>query len=324
MRPHAIQRTFFLSSYCTLLNNEALLHIEGPDSLKFLQGQTTCDTRKIDDARALPGAYCTVKGRVVCDFLLTEIADQHYVLRMHRDILTIGVTTLAKYIIFSKAQLDAERQDWQIFACWGPDAKKIMTHVLGDAPNRHYGRVSGEGYVAIQMDESGCQFECYLNAQTHPTLVNALADSFLLGEQQDWWALQIEQGVARLEAATVEEFVPQMLNYDLNGHISFDKGCYTGQEVVARLHYRGKPKRRLYRAILPTAETATAGDLLYSSGSSQSTGTVVNSVDATGESSALIVATITKAEQGFHLRSESGPLLHCTPVKQEDVSDANP
>ncbi|MFT6052047.1 MAG: folate-binding protein YgfZ [Halioglobus sp.] len=312
-----------MSSYYTPLNNEALLHIEGPDSLKFLQGQTTCDTRKVDEAKALPGAYCTVKGRVVCDFLLTEIADQHYVLRMRRDILTTSLTTLAKYIIFSKAQLDAEREDWQTFACWGPEAKKVMTTVLGGAPEAHYGRASGDGYVVVQMDESGCQFECYINTQTHPTLVTALADSFLPGESQDWQVHQIELGIARMEAATVEEFIPQMLNYDLSGHISFDKGCYTGQEVVARLHYRGTPKRRLYRAILPNTETAAAGDLLYSAGSSQSSGTVVNSATATGACSALVVATVTKAEQGFHLRTETGPLLHCTAVKQEDVSDAD-
>lgn len=312
-----------MNSYYTSLPNEALLHIEGPDSLKFLQGQTTCDTRKIDDTQALPGVYCTVKGRVVCDFLLTEIADQHYVLRMRRDILATGLTTLAKYIIFSKAQLDAEREDWQTFACWGPDAKSIITLLVGHAPDTQYGRASGEGCVVVQMDESGCQFECYIDTKTQSSLVAALTNGFLPGETHDWQALQIALGIARVEAATVEEFIPQMLNYDLSGHISFDKGCYTGQEVVARMHYRGTPKRRLYRTTLPTAETAAAGDLLYSSGANQSSGTVVNSVTAAGESSALVVATVATAEQGFHLRAETGPLLHCSAVNQEDLSDAN-
>ena len=309
-----------MNSYYAPLENEGLLHIKGPDSLIFLQGQTTCDTRRVTAAQAVTGIYCTIKGRVVCDFVLTEIAAEHYVLRLRRDILAPSAATLAKYIIFSKASLDPEREDWQTFACWGADAKSTLESIFGDAPATPYGRVSGDGYVLIQIDSLGCQFECYLDTENHPSLATRLGDSFLSATEQAWQALQIEAGVARIEAATGEEFIPQMLNYDLSGHISFDKGCYTGQEVVARMHYRGTPKRRLHRTALPTLERAKAGDLLYSPGSTQSTGTVVNSVTVDGRSTALVVATISRAEEGFHLNSATGALLQCTPVNAQEFS----
>ncbi|MBE9539587.1 MAG: tRNA-modifying protein YgfZ, partial [Proteobacteria bacterium] len=118
----------------------------------------------------------------------------------------------------------------------------------------------------------------------------------------------------RIEAATVEVFIPQMLNYDLTGHVSFDKGCYTGQEVVARLHYRGKPKRRLFQATMEKTLALQAGSALYSSATEQSSGTVVNSaLGANGLPIALIVAPVAEGESVIHLDSPNGPLLSYAP-----------
>jgi len=86
-----------------LLEQEALLHIVGPDTLKFLQGQTTCDTREVDSEHATPGAFCTPQGRVICDFLICELAPEHFSLRMRREIRDNSATAFGKYIIFSKS-----------------------------------------------------------------------------------------------------------------------------------------------------------------------------------------------------------------------------
>jgi len=304
-----------VSSHYTILDDEALLTIIGPDSLTFLQGQTTCDTRTVDASHAIPGAYCTPKGRVVCDFLLCEVAENHYALRLRRDILQSSAAVFGKYIVFSKAELQPENPDWKIFACWGDEVGTALQAALGvtpaeTAPGEQYSSCCGEGFILIQTDGDGTQFECYINTGSHPELAECLAQAMSPGDMNNWLALQIKQGIGRIEAATVEAFIPQMLNYDLTGHVSFDKGCYTGQEVVARMHYRGKSKRRLFRATMTENAELQAGSALYSSESEQSAGTVVNSAPgADGLPIALIVAPVAGGENALHLGDPKGPIL---------------
>lgn len=304
-----------MSCHYTILDDEALLHIVGPDTLTFLQGQTTCDTRPADAGQAVPGAYCTPKGRVVCDFLLCQIAENHFALRLRREILDSSAAVFGKYIVFSKAELVTDNQSWQAFGCWGEDAATALHSTLSITPDqsgngKRYSSCHGEGFALVQTDAEGRQFECYINTDSHPELAEKLAATMSPGDANSWKAQQIEQGLGRIEAATVEAFIPQMLNYDLTGFVSFDKGCYTGQEVVARMHYRGKPKRRLYRATLNEGHPLPAGAPLFNTGSQQSVGTVVNSaVGAGGVQVALIVAPVTEEENLVYLGDPEGPAL---------------
>jgi folate-binding protein YgfZ len=291
------------------LEQEALLHIIGPDTLKFLQGQTTCDTRKVDADHALPGVFCTPQGRVVCDFLLCELAPEHFALRMRRDIRAGSSAVFGKYIIFSKAKLDATREDWIAVAVWGSESGKALAELFGEAPTRRFDVTRGEGFVLVQLDDQGQQFECYLHSAKRQAHLAAMASVMQAGTESAWQALQIASGIARIEAATVEEFVPQILNYDLTGHISFNKGCYTGQEVVARLHYRGKPKRRTYVAELPLAASCSAGAPVFAANSDQSVGNIVNCCVANGKTHALVAATAGGVADGLHLDQPDGPPL---------------
>lgn len=291
------------------LEQEALLHIVGPDTLKFLQGQTTCDTRKVTPKRAVPGAFCTPQGRVVCDFLLSELGPDHFALRLRRNIRADSSAAFGKYIIFSKAKLDATREDWAPYAVWGPEAASAVGNIFGELPTERFGTTSGTGFVLVQMDERGQQFECYLQSSSSAAHLARMADVLQLSTEADWQALQITNGIARIEAAIVAEFVPQILNYDRTGHISFNKGCYTGQEVVARLHYRGKPKRRTYAAELPVDTSCTAGTTVHDAVTGQNVGTIVNCCTAQGKTRALVAATADGAANGLRLAAADGPLL---------------
>jgi folate-binding protein YgfZ len=104
--------------------------------------------------------------------------------------------------------------------------------------------------------------------------------------------------VARIEAATSGEFIPQVLNYDITGHISFNKGCYTGQEVVARMHYKGKPKRRLYPATIASGGSAlpASGEPLYLAGTERPAGHLINCAEPAGD---LLVALVTSTREGI-------------------------
>jgi folate-binding protein YgfZ len=291
------------------LQQEALLHIVGPDSLKFLQGQTSCDTRNVDHNHALPGIFCTPQGRVICDFLLFELGKDHFALRLRRNIRVTSSASFGKYIIFSKADLEDTREDWKPVGIWGPAATKALTELFGEIPKERFGARAGEGYVLVQLDESGEQFECYLHEPTAQDLLLRMRELMQLGTECEWQAVQITSGLARIEATTIEEFVPQTLNYDLTGHISFKKGCYTGQEVVARLHYLGKPKRRTYAAQLPAESNSTPGSPVFDTTSGKNAGSIINSCVVQGITHALVAATTAGATNGLALDTTAGGLL---------------
>ena len=259
-----------MDCHYTTLGHEALLHVVGPDTLKFLQGQTSCDTRRIDANHAIPGVFCTPKGRVVCDFLLCELGPDHFALRLRRDIRAASSAAFGKYIIFSKAELD---------------------------------------YVLVQTDKRGQQFECFLHETSAQQHLDAMQAEMTPSTESEWQALQIANGSARIEAATVEEFVPQILNYDRTGHISFKKGCYTGQEVVARLHYLGKPKRRTYVAELPSGTDCAAGSAVYDAKSGSEAGNIVNCCTVGEKIHVLVAAATSSLPHGLLLGAANGPAL---------------
>ena len=286
----------------SILEDEALLHISGPDSLTFLQGQTTCDTQEVGGARATQGLYCTPQGRVVCDFLLLQLEDGHFAMRMRRDIREHAASVFGKYIVFSKAQLDATNDEWRVVAVWGEAAAATLEKALGVKPAARHEAVTAGSCIAVQLDDSGHAFECY--GRDVEALLEVLSEAAQPCEESAWQRMQILAGIPRIEAATIEMFVPQVLNYDLTGHISFTKGCYTGQEVVARLHYRGKSKRRTFLA--QPGEAAGAGDPVFSVDGAQSIGNVVNC--AVGEPRlALVSATLEAPQLELHLHSAEGP-----------------
>ena len=288
------------------LPGEALLLVEGPDAATFLQGQTTCDLRKLHAGQGLVGAYCTPQGRVVCDFLLTQLAPERLALRMRRSILASAAASFGKYIIFSKAELDATGEAWSLFGCWGERAGEVLSALFPEIPRGQYASSVGEHHALVQLDADGHCFECYLHDDAG-SLAQALVDAAAAATEDAWRARQIGTAIARIESDTVEEFIPQMLNYDVTGHISFDKGCYTGQEVIARLHYRGKSKRRLYRVSLDGDSAPPAGTPLFAAGE-QSVGAIVESAGPTdGRVQALAVATATGVQEGLHLAAAGGP-----------------
>ena len=298
-----------MNCYYTLLEQEALLHITGPDTLKFLQGQTTCDTRKVDPQHALPGAFCTPQGRVVCDFLLCELAAEHFALRLRRDIRASSAAAFGKYIIFSKAKIDATREDWIVVGAWGEDTSRALAEIFGEMPAAQFGARCADDFVLVQTDEFGEQFECFLHQRSSAAYLARMETLMSAGSEPAWQARQITSGIARIEAATVGEFVPQVLNYDLTGHISFKKGCYTGQEVIARLHYRGKSKRRAYAAELPGQAACTAGADLVDPASGQSIGNVINGCHVADKTLALVATTAEGAGNGLRLGAIDGPPL---------------
>ena len=186
-----------------------LIELRGEDSLKFLQGQVTCDLSELKPNQRVAGCHCTPKGRVIFLFSAQLLADDHLVLETHPSIVDTAVASLKKYAVFFKTEV---------------------------------------ADISSQFIDSTAQLN---NLQ------------------------RLQAGIPDITQATTDLFIPQMLNLDALNFISFKKGCYTGQEVVARAHYLGTVKRRMYRLLLPQDYLPTAGEAIYSP-DNKPLGTVVN------------------------------------------------
>ena len=218
----------------TLLTQFGFLSLRGRDAVKFLQGYTTCDLNDLDNQVCLKGAICNIQGRMVTSFRIIRLSDEDLLLRMHCDLLQVTVDFLSKYIVFSKATLQIE-SEYQCVATWLEEEQPIDT-VVQDQDS--YLISFGEG-----------RFERWTEATVpiEPTL------------NENWMN---NDGLAWVAPATSEAFLPQMYNYHNVSAISFSKGCYLGQEIVARAQYKGQLKRQLFRGMQIEATPLSAGDTL--------------------------------------------------------------
>ena len=294
-------------NFISPLSHYGLLLTEGPDSAKFLQGQTTCNFNEINDQQSRLGAYCTAKGRMVSSFLVARSDEEHYWMRMRQDIVDATRDRFGKYIVFSKAEQSNQTEQMIVLGLYGPKAQTAISSAFGDCPSSQWQSLNKDGQLVIQTNEQGNSFECWIPAESIEKLWPLLSADLPVAGSETWQLLTIQQGLGDVSSHTLEEFIPQSLNYPLIGAVSFDKGCYTGQEVVARMHYRGKSKRATYRIAL-TGDKPAEGQELYSTGE-QSIGNIVN-VATTGDGNyqALAVLTHKETDKEIHRGDSSSPV----------------
>jgi tRNA-modifying protein YgfZ len=290
----AFNTSSFNKSIIAPLPYYGMLAIEGPDTATFLQGQTTCNINDVNDSHSLTGAYCTAKGRMVSSFRVACIGPENYFLRMRRQIVDNTKNVLGKYIVFSKAQQKNASDDYLTFGLFGPNAQAALTSVFGNAPKQENEAVAIDGNICIQLDPNGQRYECWIRTDQLSQLWPDLSRNLTPVNSRTWELLNIRLGHGEVTEQTVETFIPQMLNYQLTGEISFTKGCYTGQEIVARMHYRGKLKRQMYRIKINQASPAP-GTALFKTQGNQSIGNIVNAA-AVSDSSCEALAVITNTD----------------------------
>lgn len=301
-----------MSARFALLPAEGLLHISGADTIAFLHNQASADLRLLTGEQAVQGTFCTPQGRVICDFLAIQIAHDHVALRMRNSIIDHAIGALSRFAMFSKVSLHREQDGWQVLGCWGDGAGDALAGLLDTVPGTSLGCARQENAVLIQTDATAQQFECLVK---EPQSMEGLETGLIATPARAWEAEQVRCGLARIEATTIGEFLPEQLNYDLTGHINFRKGCYPGQEVIARMHYKGKAKRRMILARLPEGEIPVAGSPVFNQGRDQPVGNIVNAgVTVDGDMLALVSCTRKALDQGLQLAPDAATVL-----QQEDL-----
>lgn len=301
------------SAYFCLLTHEGVLAVRGPDAGKFLQGQLTCNLDYLKDGSASLGARCTPKGRMLSSFRILPTEDG-YLMAMASELIEPQLAELKKYAVFSKSQLSDESAAWVRFGLVGGDGALVS---LGLELAQQNGQVVRNGdLIAIRLDDN--RAELWAPAEQSETLKARLAAQLTEAPLNRWLLAQIRAGIGQVFGATRELFIPQMINLQAVGGVSFRKGCYSGQEIVARMQYLGKLKRHLYRLALDSTQAPAAGTELFSPVHGTSVGEVVLAATAEGGVELLAVLQDDAASDGrIHLGSPEGPALHLLSLPYE-------
>ena len=283
-----------------------LIHFSGDDAQNFLHNQLTCDVEHLGPGRSTYGAYCTPKGRVLASFLLWRRGADFF-LQLPLPLREPIQKQLSKYILRARVKAVDATPDWTLAGVMGGDAAALVQRVAGQAPQAVHEVAQTPAATIIRLP--GDRFQVVAGQGKAPALLDGLAAGAGTADIEEWQRQIIRAGVPVILPATQDAFVPQMINLDLIGGVSYDKGCYPGQEIVARMHFRGTLKQRLYLARVG-AGRPEPGDRLYSPAfGEQACGTVVNAARSPeGDHDLLAVIQIGAAETGaLRWKSPDGP-----------------
>lgn len=292
------------------LSHYGLISAEGEEAQDFLQNQFSNDVRLVDANLSQLSSYCSPKGRILADFRLF-LHDSSYYLRLPGSILEPTLKRLRMFILRSKVTLEDVSNNLSRFGFSGADAPGRLADILTTLPTQPNQVTHSDGITIIRLPGPMPRFEFHGQTEVVMGLWRRLARQAQPVGADRWDWLNIQSGIPEISTETIEAFVPQMINLTALDGVSFKKGCYPGQEVVARMHYLGKLKRRMYRAHVETESLPEPGDSLFSSDSSeQGIGKVVKTALAPGGGVDLLaVIQITSSADDVHLASNTGPVL---------------
>ena len=283
------------------LTHLGVIRARGADATTFLQGQLTNDVGSLGRNEARLAGFCSAKGRLQASFIVWKAADDEVFLACSADLLAPTLKRLSMFVLRAQCKLGDATDEMRLTGAIGSTAKTL---IAGAKPWTLH---DGDGGRVLRLPDAEGTVRCVLVASPIGTPADANEPALSLDH---WRWLEVQSGIPTIEAATVDRFVPQMLNYELIGGVDFQKGCYPGQEVVARSQYRGTIKRRMFR-FDADAPMRPGLEVFHPDDAEQPAGMVVNGAPhPQGGWSALVEAKIAAVDNGtLHLGSIAGPAL---------------
>ena len=281
------------------LRDWGLIRAHGADAASFLHAQLTQDMLHLKPVQAQLAGYCSAKGRLLATFVIWRMAEDEFALACSADLLAPTLKRLSMFVLRAKCKLEDASARWPLHGLAGPAADSLLAGVL---PESAWSCAAHAGGWVLRLP-SVDGVSRYLWAGPEALALPPM-------EPQAWRWLEVRSGLARITAATVEQFVPQMLNLELLGGVNFKKGCYPGQEVVARSQYRGTLKRRTY--LMDSQAALREGmEVFHSADPGQPAGMVVLSASLPdGRHAALVELKTAGLQDGsLHAGSPGGPTL---------------
>jgi len=238
------------SGVVAALPHLGLLHLAGPDAREFLQNQLTQSVADLVDTETRLAAWCSAKGRARAVFRVIP-SDTGLVLLADADTLEAIRPKLQMFILRAQVAITDLSADEGLMGVTGPVAETLLTETAGSLPRADNELVrAGDLHVIRVPGHPAARYLVLAPEKQLAALWERYQAALTPTDQAFWQLLDIQAGLPTVTPATMERFVPTMLNLEPLGGINYTKGCYPGQEVVARMHYLGKLKRRLYRARL--------------------------------------------------------------------------
>jgi folate-binding protein YgfZ len=306
-----------LTAFVAPLTDLGLIAATGEEAATFLHNQLTNDVEHLGSADARLAGYCSPKGRLLATFLMWKSADA-IMLQMPRQIQPAVQKRLQMFVLRTKAKLADQSDDYVALGLAGEPASAVLAQWFPTLPTAPYSKVETAAGTLIRMPDAfnapRYQWIASVDAarQAWPALTKALTP---VGTQV-WRLAEINAGIPQITQPTQERFVPQMVNFELIGGVNFKKGCYPGQEIVARSQYLGKLKRRMVLASVDTVEARPGMEVFSIVDPEQPCGMVVNAEpNSSGGSDCLVEVKLAALEVGtVHLGSAAGATLRFSPL----------
>lgn len=296
------------------LHQFGTLRAAGEEAQPFLQNLLSNDIREVSATHAQLSSFNSAKGRMLASFLIWRDGED-YLLQLPRSLIEMMRKKLGMYVLRAKVKVTDASDEFIALGVSGNNAEKILREVFGDLPSEPFTCIRNELGCAIKISDTRYQII------TIPTQAKVLWTKLTLNAKPVssacWNWLNIRSGLPTILPQTQEQFVAQMVNFDLIGGINFKKGCYPGQEIVARTHYLGKLKRRMHLAHINTTDTPQTGDELFSTDmEGQASGMIVNAAPAPsgGYDVLAVVQTSSQETQTLHWKSLQGEALQFLPL----------
>ncbi|HAU5603922.1 TPA: tRNA-modifying protein YgfZ [Citrobacter koseri] len=297
------------------LDDWALASITGADSEKYMQGQVTADVNQLTEQQHLLVAHCDAKGKMWSNLRLFRDGDGFAWIE-RRSLRDAQLTELKKYAVFSKVTIvpDDERV---LLGIAGFQARAALANIFSELPNSEKQVVSEGASTLLWFEHPAERFLLITDVATAESLTEKLRGEAALNNSQQWLALDIEAGIPVIDSANSGQFIPQATNLQALGGISFKKGCYSGQEMVARAKFRGANKRALWSLAGKASRVPEAGeDLELQMGENwRRTGTVLAAVQL-DDGQVLVQVVMNndmEADSVFRVRNDANT-LHIVPL----------
>ncbi|MCP3672858.1 MAG: folate-binding protein YgfZ [Gammaproteobacteria bacterium] len=295
-----------------------LLRVQGNDARKFLQGQLTCDIDQLDQLKSLPGAYCSPQGRVRGNFIIFEQAQDNFLMLMPKIQVIFFIEAMAPYVAFFQCTMTDSSDNWQIF---GLQSDEVSLNNFPPLSQTTWSVSSSEKIHCIKFPGSESRWLC-LSQQSSQKFIADFSSMAI----NEWQIQNMYSGLVWIDETNRDNFLPHDLSLPNFGAVSFTKGCYTGQEIVARMQYRGDPKYLL--AIISTESmTNKISDKLVQlidNKEEKMIGTAIQQLQL-DDNSWLILASVKRtllSQQQFQLSSNEKSIL-CIITTPNTVKESN-
>lgn len=295
--------THLAAGFFAPITDLGLIALDGEESASFLHNQLTNDVEHLGQNEARLAGYCSPKGRLLASFLMWRNASTIF-LQLPRDIQAPVQKRLSMFVLRAKTKLSDATElpaNQVVLGIGGAAAPAALQTWFDTLPAQPYAKLDHELGTLIRVaDAFGApRYQWLLSAETAATVKPALAVKLAECDASAWHLSEIHAGVPQITKATQEQFVPQMVNYELLGGVNFKKGCYPGQEIVARSQYLGKLKRRTTLVSIPDLTAAAGMEVFATADPEQPCGMIVNAApNGNGGVDALVEMKLAAIEAG--------------------------